>query len=231
MYTTVFGVSFVILELLTIKCSYVDCLGHNLFISLRSLNNNLLRMRCMQQFGHQQVFPPGSRSEKQIDLVVPAGAPVPGLQAVVHLQPDEESGVSGDLIFTQVVPNGPVTIQGNITGLAPGLHGVHVHQSGSVKGDCKEIGPHFNAFYGRHGGPRDPVRHLGDLGNVKAEEGTLEVKIIDHLISLAGPRSIVGRSLGISKAEDDYGRANTEESGLTGTSGPTIACGIIGYLR
>ncbi|XP_053625899.1 superoxide dismutase [Cu-Zn]-like isoform X2 [Plodia interpunctella] len=173
----------------------------------------------------------GNRAEKQIDL---AGAPrsAPGLQAVVNLQADEESGVEGELVFTQIVPNGPVTIEGNITGLAAGLHGIHVHQSGAVKDNCKDIGPHFIAYYGRHGGPRDPIRHVGDLGNIKAEDGaTVNVKIVDHLISLAGPRSIVGRSLAISRDEDDYGRASTEDSTLTGTSGPAVACGIIGYLN
>ncbi|KAG6460545.1 hypothetical protein O3G_MSEX012051 [Manduca sexta] len=157
---------------------------------------------------------------------------VPGLQAVVYLIPDEESGVSGELIFTQIIPNGPVTIEGNVTGLAPGLHGFHIHQTGAIKDSCKDIGPHFIAYYGRHGGPRDAVRHVGDLGNIKAEEGaTLNVKIIDHLIQLTGPRSIVGRSLAISKSEDDYGRSSTEDSALTGTSGPAVACGIIGYLH
>ncbi|XP_073944409.1 superoxide dismutase [Cu-Zn]-like [Choristoneura fumiferana] len=172
----------------------------------------------------------GDRTQKQIDL---AGAPrsLPGLQAIVNLQADEESGVGGELVFTQIVPNGPVTIEGNITGLAAGLHGVHVHQSGAIKDNCKEIGPHFIAYYGRHGGPRDHIRHVGDLGNIKAEEGTVNVKIVDHLISLAGPRSIVGRSVAITKGEDDYGRAGTEDSALTGTSGPAIACGIIGYVN
>lgn len=90
----------------------------------------------------------------------------------------------------------------------------------------------INGFQGRHGGPRDHIRHVGDLGNVKAEEGaTVNVKIVDHLISLAGPRSIVGRSVAITKGEDDYGRAGTEDSALTGTSGPAIACGIIGYVN
>ncbi|CAH0406673.1 unnamed protein product [Chilo suppressalis] len=172
----------------------------------------------------------GSRAEKQIDLAI-APRSSPGLQAVVHLEPDEESGVEGTLIFTQIVPNGPVTVEGNVTGLTPGLHGVHVHQTGSIKDSCKDIGPHFIAYYGRHGGPRDHIRHVGDLGNIKAEEGPVTIKIVDHLISLAGPRSIVGRSLAISKEEDDYGRSSTEDSALTGTSGPAVACGIIGYVN
>ncbi|XP_052737847.1 superoxide dismutase [Cu-Zn]-like [Bicyclus anynana] len=170
----------------------------------------------------------GDRSQKQIELATPR----PGLRAIVHLRADQESEVDGDLVFTQVVPNGPVTIEGNITGLPAGLHGLHVHHSGDIKDNCQEIGPHFIAYYGRHGGPRDSIRHVGDLGNIKAEENTpLNVKIFDHLISLTGPRSIVGRSIAITKSEDDYGRAGTEDSALTGTSGPAIACGVIGYLN
>ncbi|XP_049866834.1 superoxide dismutase [Cu-Zn]-like isoform X1 [Pectinophora gossypiella] len=173
----------------------------------------------------------GERNQKQIDLAL-APRSVPGLQATVNLIADDGSGVGGELVFTQIVPNGPVTIEGNITGLTPGLHGLHVHQTGAIKDTCKDIGPHFIAYYGRHGGPRDHIRHVGDLGNIKAEEGaTLNVKIVDHLISLAGPRSIVGRSLAISQGEDDYGRSSTEDSALTGTSGPAVACGIIGYLN
>lgn len=80
------------------------------------------------------LFPQGQRS-------------APGLQAVVYLIADEESGVAGDLVFTQIIPNGPVTIEGNITGLAPGLHGVHVHQTGAVKDNCKDIGHHFISYY------------------------------------------------------------------------------------
>ncbi|XP_041977064.1 superoxide dismutase [Cu-Zn]-like [Aricia agestis] len=175
----------------------------------------------------------GARSDKQIDLATAGSAPAGiGLQAVSYLKADEGSGVEGTLVFTQLVPSGPVTIEGNVTGLTAGLHGLHIHQSGAVKDDCKAIGPHFVAFYGRHGGPRDPIRHVGDLGNIKAEDGaTLNVKIFDNVISLTGPRSIVGRSIAISKSEDDYGRASTEDSALTGTSGPAVACGVIGYLN
>ncbi|XP_038215807.1 superoxide dismutase [Cu-Zn]-like [Zerene cesonia] len=171
----------------------------------------------------------GDRSEKQIDL---AGYRTHGLQAIAYLKADEGSGVEGTLIFTQVVPNGPVTIEGNVTGLSPGLHGLHIHQAGSIKDDCLNIGPHFIAYYGRHGGPRDQIRHVGDLGNIKAEENTiLNVKIVDHLISLAGPRSIVGRAIAVSSSEDDYGRAGTEDSAVNGTSGPAVACGVIGYFH
>lgn len=86
-------------------------------------------------------------------------------------------------------------------------------------------------FQHRHGGPRDPIRHLGDLGNIKAgEDGVAKIKIVDQLISLSGPRSVAGRTLTLSSSEDDLGRAGTEESALDGSSGIAVACGIIGML-
>lgn len=53
---------------------------------------------------------------------------------------------------------------------------------------------------------------------------------MDHLISLSGPRTVVGRSLAISTNEDDLGRAGTEESATDGSSGDPVACGVIAYL-
>lgn len=39
-------------------------------------------------------------------------------------------------------------------------------------------------------------RHVGDLGNIEAgDDGTSSVKIVDSVISLSGPHSIIGRSL------------------------------------
>lgn len=181
---------------------------------------------------NQQPYPASTtRSQKQINL--PGPVVVPGIQAVVYLIDEDGSGVEGELVFTQVAPNGPVSVEGNVTGLTPGLHGVHIHQRGTAQKGCKELGPHFIAYYGRHGGPRDAVRHVGDLGNIKAEEGEvpLSVRIVDHVISLTGPRSVVGRSLVITKGEDDYGRSSTEDSALTGASGPPVACGVITFLN
>lgn len=85
----------------------------------------------------------------------------------------------------------------------------------------------------QHGGPQDPMRHVGDLGNIEAgEDGTAEVNLIDPLVSLSsGHRGVVGRSLVVTADPDDFGRGGTANSLSDGASGAPVACGIIVYLR
>ena len=45
-----------------------------------------------------------------------------------------DSPVSGYLVMTQASPEGPVTIRGDISGLAAGPHGFHIHELGSTDG-------------------------------------------------------------------------------------------------
>jgi Cu/Zn superoxide dismutase len=49
-----------------------------------------------------------------------------------------------------------------------GLHGFHVHETGSTDQDCALTGLHFNPDNVNHGGPDSAVHHAGDLGNVFA---------------------------------------------------------------
>lgn len=57
-------------------------------------------------------------------------------------------------------------------------------------------GPHFNPFGKTHGAPTDDVRHVGDLGNIVADDtSTAKVNINDPIISLTGPLNIIGRTL------------------------------------
>ena len=64
---------------------------------------------------------------------------------------------------------------------------------------CTSAGAHFNPFNKEHGGPEDADRHVGDLGNVTAgENGVANVNITDKMIDLAGPQSIIGRTVVVS---------------------------------
>ncbi|KAJ2234866.1 Superoxide dismutase [Cu-Zn], partial [Coemansia sp. RSA 485] len=88
------------------------------------------------------------------------------VKAVAVLKGDE--GVSGTVYFVQENESSPISIEGTITGLAPGKHGFHVHQFGDNTNGCTSAGPHFNPFDKTHGAPEDENRHVGDLGNVVA---------------------------------------------------------------
>nr|CAD7578267.1 unnamed protein product [Timema californicum] len=144
---------------------------------------------------------------------------------------DEAAGVSGEIIFTQPHPPvGPVIVRGNLTGLSPGQHGMVVHVLGHTREGCDSTGPHYNPYGFRHGAPGEPQRHVGDIGNIRAgPDGAASVDFLDPVISLAGPHSIMGRSLVVHADVDDYGRGGNDESLISGNSGAAVACGVIGY--
>ncbi|KAL3105005.1 hypothetical protein niasHT_028537 [Heterodera trifolii] len=156
-------------------------------------------------------------------------------KAVCVLVGDADPSVKGMITFTQDKEGSPVSVQGEISGLEPGLHGFHVHAYGDLSNGCTSAGPHFNPTNKTHGGPQDQIRHVGDLGNVHAgSDGIAKLTFSDHLISLCGANNIVGRALVVHKSEDDLGRGlgeKEEESKKTGNAGARLACGIIGLAK
>ena len=85
-------------------------------------------------------------------------------RAVVNVS---KGNISGKIVLEQASPNSPVKVRGTVTGLEPGLHGMHIHEGKSLGSHCEAVGTHFNPTGKQHGGPRDPNRHVGDLGNIK----------------------------------------------------------------
>ena len=54
-------------------------------------------------------------------------------------------------------------------------------------------GPHFNPTGAKHGGLNSKERHLGDLGDILADEaGVADIEIEDANIKLAGPYTVIG---------------------------------------
>ncbi|TVU31208.1 hypothetical protein EJB05_22886, partial [Eragrostis curvula] len=124
---------------------------------------------------------------------------------------------------------GPTTVNVRVTGLAPGLHGFHLHEFGDTTNGCISTGPHFNPNNMTHGAPEDEVRHAGDLGNIVANaEGVAEATIVDKQIPLSGPNSVVGRAFVVHELEDDLGKGGHELSLSTGNAGGRLACGVVG---
>lgn len=133
----------------------------------------------------------------------------------------EGSDVVGAVMFTEV--EGGVRIIADIGGLSPGKHGFHVHEHGDCSAaDGSSAGGHFNPTKKKHGGPDSFERHVGDLGNLTANEfGFAHYDRVDSVISLNGDYSIIGKSIVIHADEDDLA---TDPSG---NSGKRIACGEI----
>jgi Cu-Zn family superoxide dismutase len=143
--------------------------------------------------------------------------------AVVH--PASNSKVRGTIYFTQ--KSGYVEISGEVTGLSPGLHGFHIHEYGDCSAmDASSAGGHFNPTHMPHAGPDNAKRHVGDLGNLKADEsGKAVVRTTDKMIQLHGPHSILGRSVIVHASTDDL------KSQPSGNSGDRVACGVIGIAN
>jgi len=143
--------------------------------------------------------------------------------AVVLLQPRSGSNVSGNLKFTQI--GDVVRVTGEITGHAKGPKAIHIHE----KGDCSaadgmSAGGHFNPTRHRHGGPYDPVKHAGDLGNVAFnDKGVARVNFTvgDISVSRTAPNGIIGRAVIVHANVDDF------KTDPTGNAGGRVACGVI----
>jgi len=142
-------------------------------------------------------------------------------KAEAILEPVDESGVRGHVFFVE--GESGVSITGSFTGLTPGEHGIHVHESGDCGGvGAANAGRHFNFDNSPHGGPYDSPGHAGDLGNVTADKnGNARISRRDFVITLDGPRSVVGKAIVIHKFRDDF------RSQPSGNVGPGVACGLI----
>ena len=111
-----------------------------------------------------------------------------------------------------MLPNDTCQITYRVTGLTPGNHGFHVHEKADFSNGCLSAGPHYNPFNKNHGAPTDEDRHVGDLGNIVADaDGVAEGVIIDHLIKLSGPYSVVGRSMMVHADPDDLGKGDNSQ--------------------
>ena len=138
-------------------------------------------------------------------------------------------GIKGILKFEQAQESVPTIIDGEIRGLTPGKHGLHVHIFGDFSQNFHAAAGIFNPFGKAHGGPDDEDRMVGDLGNIEAnEEGIAYVHLEDRLLKLIGPHSVIGRSIIVKAGEDDLGKGGHELSSTTGNSGARIAGGVIG---
>jgi len=142
----------------------------------------------------------------------------------------------GQAIFVGI-DTGGVQVRVDVSGLPPGKHGMHIHEVGScnplrntegVSTPFGAAGGHFDPQgSGHHLGPNG-TGHAGDFANLVVDNaGNARTTFFtDRLSVSSGPTDIVGRSLMIHAAEDNY----TDNPPLGG-SGARIACGEIGPLR
>src|SRR5262249_27672818 len=101
-----------------------------------------------------------------------------------------------------------------------------VHEFGVWSPDGMSSGAHFNPTGAAHAGHDSPKRHVGDLGNVKADEhGKAIIDLEDDQLSFEGPTCILGRGLVVHEKADDL------KTPPAGNAGGRLAVAIIGVAR
>lgn len=143
--------------------------------------------------------------------------------ALATLDPLSGSEVRGTVEFARVAPE-RVRIRAQLSGLTPGLHGVHIHEYGDCSApDGSSAGDHFNPDNSKHGGPERPPHHAGDLGNIEATpDGRASLTLTTDAFTLDdGPRGVLGRALVVHAMADDL------VTDPAGNSGARIACAVI----
>lgn len=133
--------------------------------------------------------------------------------------------IQGIVRFEETPKN--LIIRVKVSGIKPGLHGFHIHESGDLTRGCDSLCDHYNPDGVVHGGLRSKISHRGDLGNVKANrKGFVECIIRTKKVTLS---EIIGRSIILHEDPDDLGRGGHPLSSTTGNSGNRILCGVIGF--
>lgn len=134
---------------------------------------------------------------------------------------------NGNVTFNQT-KSGMLHIIVEMTNLAPGSHGLHVHEKGAcdAAGGFESAGGHY-AGGKEHGINSENGPHAGDLPNVHVgENGVLKVELFTDRLSLgeggANPLMDADGSAVVLHAEpDDYASAPA------GRAGNRVACGVI----
>lgn len=137
--------------------------------------------------------------------------------------------VDGEVVATATfteTENG-VELELEAEGLEPGLHGIHIHETGQCDPpDFKSAGAHFNPEGVAHGLENPDGPHAGDLPNLEvSEDGTASYRATTDRVTLGeGETSLFdtdGSALVIHAGEDD------QMTDPSGDSGDRIACGAI----
>jgi Cu-Zn family superoxide dismutase len=149
---------------------------------------------------------------------------------IAVLSPDKSitgNHVRGIVEFFQYSKN--LHIKYEITGLANGEHGFHIHQCGDLTKGCNSGCSHFNPHGNNHSGLHYNLSHAGDLGNIMSRNGIAKGTISTDKVTLRPSiRNIIGRMIIVHRDRDDIGLGGDKESLKTGNAGKRLACGIIG---
>ena len=136
-------------------------------------------------------------------------------------------GPTGAAMGTVTLQQGPtgVLVSVTVTGLAPGAHGFHIHETGSCSPDFGAAGGHYNPGGTGHGLLATGGYHAGDLPNLHAAaDGSTQADYFTPDVTLTEGASNTlfdadGSAIIIHENPDSYGE--------DAKAGGRVACGVI----
>lgn len=144
----------------------------------------------------------------------------------VALNAKSGSNVNGTAVFRQ--ENGEVNMVAIMSGLEPGSHAIHLHETADCSSDDgKSTGGHWNPTGQPHGKWGDAAGyHKGDIGNFNADEkgnGTVSFTTDEWCIGCGDPaKDVLGKAIIVHQGADDF------TSQPSGAAGARISCaGVI----
>ena len=140
------------------------------------------------------------------------------------LESKSNSGVTGVATFSE--KDGFVTFTAKLSGLKPGIHGIHIHEKADCSAaDAASAGGHWNPTFKKHGKFTDAEHHKGDIGNFTADgngNASITLKTDEWCIGCGdNTKDILGKGLIVHDKADDF---ITQPSG---NAGARVACSAI----
>lgn len=150
-----------------------------------------------------------------------AQASGPPAEAVARLH-TADGARAGSVEFVEG-PHG-VLVRSYLGGLPPGLHALHLHETGACTPDFSAAGGHFAPLGREHGFLSPGGPHAGDMPNIRVEEnGSARTDHFNFRVTLfEGPTALLdgdGAAVVVHEAPDDYA--------AMASAGGRIACGVI----
>lgn len=186
----------------------------------------VLLVACAEQGGIDERGEEGAAETTAMEEAVTDTAPMgPGEEPARADVRDPDGNPVGQVELRD--RDGGVWLSGSLTGLSPGEHGFHIHETGLCEPPSFEsAGGHFAPAGRQHGFEHPEGPHAGDLRNLDvAQDSTVVVSATDSLVTLReGANALLdddGSALVIHSGPDDY------RSQPSGASGDRIACGVI----
>lgn len=146
-------------------------------------------------------------------------------EAVAMISSASGSTLSGEATFVDN-GDGSVTFNLNVTGAAPGVHALHLHQNGDCSADdATSAGGHWNPAETDHGKRMESAAfHAGDIDNMTVSEdstGSLSMVVKGWSVGGADSTNVIGRAVIIHALADDF------TSQPSGAAGARVGCGVV----